>query len=162
MEKSNLPAWLARAFDSSSPMTGDNETMRTMDIEIDGKMFLIPTIRMNEDGELYKLGIEEAIEKAKELGDALPVPEGMDATEFSKALSDAVPQRKQTGGISMPNKKSKIEQWDEDYSGIKNTMTETEANRLWSDLEKSKDMSIEEKSDFALQRLEEESPARKR
>ena len=52
MEKSNLPAWLARAFDSSSPMTGDNETMRTMDIEIDGKMFLIPTIRMNEDGEL--------------------------------------------------------------------------------------------------------------
>lgn len=162
MEKSNLPAWLARAFDSSSPMTGDNETMRTMDIEIDGKMFLIPTIRMNEDGELYKLGIEEAIEKAKELGDALPVPEGMDATEFSKALSDAVPQRKQMGGISMPNNKSKIEQWDEDYSGIKNTMTETEANRLWSDLEKSKDMSIEEKSDFALQRLEEESAARKR
>ena len=29
-------------------------------------------------------------------------------------------------------------------------------------LEKSKDMSIEEKSDFALQRLEEESAARKR
>ena len=101
MEKSNLPAWLARAFDASTPMTDDNETMRTIDVEIDGKMFLVPTIRMNEDGTLYKLDNEEAVEKAKELGDALPVPEGMNATEFSKALSDAVPQRKAKGGAIM-------------------------------------------------------------
>jgi len=90
-DTNNIPTWLLRALDPSTPMTDDNETMRTIDVEMDGKKYLIPTIRINEKGKLYKLNNKEAIEKAKELGDALLVPEGRDAKEFSKALSDAVP-----------------------------------------------------------------------
>jgi len=103
MANDKLPSWLKRAFDSSTPMTDDNETMRTIDVEIDGKMYLVPTIRMGEDGKLYKLKDKEAIKKAEELGDALLVPEGLDPTAFSKALSDIVPQRKARGGEIMAN-----------------------------------------------------------
>ena len=103
MANDKLPSWLKRALDSSTPMTDDNETMRTIDVEIDGKMYLVPTIRMGEDGKLYKLKDKEAIKKAEELGDALLVPEGLDPTAFSKALSDIVPQRKARGGEIMAN-----------------------------------------------------------
>ena len=103
MANDKLPSWLKRAFDPSTPMTDDNETMRTIDVEIDGKMYLVPTIRMGEDGKLYKLKDKEAIKKAEELGDALLVPEGLDPTAFSKALSDIVPQRKARGGEIMAN-----------------------------------------------------------
>ena len=65
MANDKLPSWLKRAFDPSTPMTDDNETMRTIDVEIDGKMYLVPTIRMGEDGKLYKLKDKEAIKKAK-------------------------------------------------------------------------------------------------
>ena len=103
MANDKLPSWLKRSLDPTTPMTDDNETMRTIDVEIDGKMYLIPTIRMGEDGKLYKLKDKEAIKKAKELGDALLVPEGIDPTEFSKTLSDIVPQRKARGGEIMAN-----------------------------------------------------------
>ena len=103
MANDKLPSWLKRAFDPSTPMTDDNETMRTIDVEIDGKMYLVPTIRMGEDGKLYKLKDKEAIKKAEELGDALLVPEGINPTEFSKTLSDIVPQRKARGGEIMAN-----------------------------------------------------------
>jgi len=101
MEKSSLPSWLLRALNPNTPMTDDNETMKTIDVEIDGKIYLVPTIRMNDKGELYKLTDKEAVDKAKELGDGLLVPEGRNATEFSKALSDAIPQRKAKGGAIM-------------------------------------------------------------
>ena len=83
-------------------MTDDNETMKSIDVEIDGKIYLVPTIRMNDKGELYKLTDKEAVDKAKELGDGLlGTKEGRNATEFSKALSDAIPQRKAKGGAIM-------------------------------------------------------------
>ena len=94
MANDKLPSWLKRSLDPTTPMTDDNETMKTIDVEIDGKIYLVPTIRMNDKGELYKLTDKEAVDKAKELGDGLLVQEGRNATEFSKALSDAIPQRK--------------------------------------------------------------------
>ena len=66
MEKSSLPSWLLRALNPNTPMTDDNETMKTIDVEIDGKIYLVPTIRMNDKGELYKLTDKEAVDKAKE------------------------------------------------------------------------------------------------
>ena len=101
MTDTNIPSWLARALNPDTPMTDDNETMKTIDVEMDGKMYLVPTIRMGEDGKLYKLTDKEAVDKAKELGDALLVPEGLNPTEFSKALSNIVPQRKARGGEIM-------------------------------------------------------------
>ena len=51
--------WMERALDPNSPMTKDNESVRTASSEYRGKEILYPTIRMI-DGELKKLSPKEA------------------------------------------------------------------------------------------------------
>jgi hypothetical protein len=83
------PKWLFRAMDPSTPTTENNETVRTVDYEQDGKRYIAPTIRM-VDGELKTYSVEEAIDLAIKNNDALEVPNGMDPSEFSKLISERI------------------------------------------------------------------------
>lgn len=83
------PKWLFRAMDPSTPTTENNETVRTVDYEHDGKMYVAPTIRM-VDGKLKTYSVEEAINLAIKNNDALEVPNGMNPSEFSKLISERI------------------------------------------------------------------------
>lgn len=85
----NQPAWLRRAMNPNTPTTDGNETVRTVDFEIDGVTYVAPTLRMGKDG-LVRLTRKEAEDEAIRRGDAIPVPEGMTGTEFSKLISDTI------------------------------------------------------------------------
>ena len=61
------PAWLARAMDPSTPTTVANETIRTSSFyseDLKGEV-LVPTIRMGDDGKLYRPDdpVKEAMDK---------------------------------------------------------------------------------------------------
>lgn len=81
--------WLYRAMDPSTPTTKDNETVRTVDYEVDGILYVAPTIRM-VDGRLKKYSDDDAIAEARRRGDAMRVPKGLTGTEFSNLLSKRI------------------------------------------------------------------------
>jgi len=85
----NQPAWLKRAMNPNTPTTDKNETVRTIDFEMDDVMYVAPTLRMEKDG-LRRLSNKEAIDEAIRRGDAMRVPEGMTGTEFSRFISDTI------------------------------------------------------------------------
>ena len=49
-------SWFKRAIDKSTPTTEANETIRTSSFEQDGKIYLVPTMRII-DGKLTRLMI---------------------------------------------------------------------------------------------------------
>jgi hypothetical protein len=61
------PSWLRRAMNPNTPATENNETVRTIDFESEGKMYIAPTLRMGKDG-LRRLSTEEAIAEAMKSG----------------------------------------------------------------------------------------------
>ena len=83
------PTWLRRAMDPDTPTTYANETVRTIDFEQDGRLFVAPTIRREKEG-LSRLSDSEAVDEAIRRGDAIPVPKGMTGPEFSKLISDQI------------------------------------------------------------------------
>lgn len=83
------PTWLRRAMNPDTPTTYANETVRTIDFEIDGKLYVAPTIRREKEG-LVRLSDSEAEAEAIRRGDAIPVPEGMTGKEFSDLISDQI------------------------------------------------------------------------
>ena len=87
--KFKMAQWLERAMDPSTPTTKNNETVRTVDYEQDGVMYVAPTLRMI-DGKLVRLEDEQAVQEAIRRGDGMRVPEGMNPTEFSKLLSERI------------------------------------------------------------------------
>lgn len=85
----NQPAWLKRAMNPNTPTTDKNETVRTIDFDMDDVTYVAPTLRMGKDG-LRRLSNKEAIDEAIRRGDAMRVPEGMTGTEFSRFISDTI------------------------------------------------------------------------
>ena len=81
-------SWLERAADPSTPTTEDNETVRTATYEQDGKFYLVPTIRMGEDGKLYKP--EDPLKTALEKGDAIDFTSQEEADRMSKNISEYI------------------------------------------------------------------------
>ena len=81
--------WLFRAMDPTTPITEDNETVRTVDYEYDGNLYLAPTLRL-VDGKLKKYSVDDAIKEAIKRNDGLKIPEGMSPSEFSKLLSERI------------------------------------------------------------------------
>ena len=91
------PSWLRRAMNPNTPATENNETVRTIDFESEGKMYIAPTLRMGKDG-LRRISTEEAIAEAMKLGDAIPVPANMTGADFSKEISQMIGQARKHRG----------------------------------------------------------------
>lgn len=89
-DTSNMPEWIQRALDPSTPMTEANETVRT--ISMDGMLF--PTIRMI-NGKLTRLSKQQAYDMAVRMGDYMQFTSDEKADEYSKRLS-AMIQRKRS------------------------------------------------------------------
>lgn len=81
--------WLYRAMDPSTPTLDGNKTVQTIDYEVDGIMYVAPTIRMI-DGKLKKYSDDGAVAEAMRRGDGMRVPKGMTGTEFSNLLSERI------------------------------------------------------------------------
>jgi len=98
MLPSELPAWLKRAWNPKTPMTSQNETMRTAthyDPSLDG-MMVYPTIRM-VNGKLTKMNDEEARERAMKAKDYILLPGVKDykqGARFSQSLSREAARRR--------------------------------------------------------------------
>ena len=85
-------AWFKRAINKNTPTTEANETIRTASFEQDGKIYLVPTIRLI-DGKLTK--IENPLQYALDKGDFLTgFKNEEDATEFSKTISNVVDMKR--------------------------------------------------------------------
>ena len=85
-------SWFKRAIDKSTPTTEANETIRTSSFEQDGKIYLVPTMRMI-DGKLTK--VDDPLQYALDKGDFLTgFKNEQEATEFSKMLSDVVDMKR--------------------------------------------------------------------
>jgi len=81
--------WFERASDKSTPTTEANETVRTGSFEQDGVIYLVPTIRMNDEGKLFRP--ENPLQYAIDRGDFLTGFKTEDeATDFSKMISTMV------------------------------------------------------------------------
>ena len=104
------PAWLARALDPSTPTTEANETVKTTSFYSEGLggEVLVPTIRMGDDGKLYRP--DNPVKEAMDRGDYLLIPGPNNeetraaATEVSKNISNMInrarsPKKYQTGGV---------------------------------------------------------------
>ena len=97
-EKQNVPAWLDRALDPTTPTTENNETVRTENNYFDdiGAEIIYPTIRMGEDGSLYKP--EDPMQVAIDNSDYIVVegPPNKEtsekATQISKSISRQIEQ----------------------------------------------------------------------
>ena len=87
--KKEMADWLYRAMDPSTPTTKGNETVRTVDYEIDGVTYVAPTLRMI-DGKLKRYSTDDAIAEARRRGDGMRVPKGLSGTEFSNLLSKRI------------------------------------------------------------------------
>lgn len=85
----NQPAWLKRAMNPNTPTTSKNETVQTIDFEVDDVLYIAPTLRMGKDG-LVRLSRKEAQDEAIRRRDAIRVPEGMTGTEFSNFISNTI------------------------------------------------------------------------
>ena len=105
------PAWLARALDPSTPTTEARETVRTKSFYSEdlGGEVLVPTIRMGDDGKLYRP--DDPVGEAMDRGDYLLIPGPNNeetraaATEVSKNISTMIdrarsPKNYQTGGLT--------------------------------------------------------------
>ena len=81
--------WFERAADKSMPTTEANETVRTASFEQDGVIYLVPTIRMNDDGKLFRP--ENPLQYAIDRGDFLTgfETEG-EAKDFSQMISTMI------------------------------------------------------------------------
>ena len=85
-------AWFKRAINKNTPTTEANETIRTASFEQDGKIYLVPTIRLI-DGKLTK--IENPLQYALDKGDFLTgFKNEEEATEFSKTISNVVDMKR--------------------------------------------------------------------
>jgi hypothetical protein len=108
--EAKTPAWLARALNPLTPTTEANETVKTKSFyseELGGEI-LVPTIRMGEDGNLYRPDDPEG--EALNKGDYILIPGPNNeetyniATEISKNISDMIgearqPKNYQEGGV---------------------------------------------------------------
>ena len=81
--------WFERATDKSMPTTEANETVRTASFEQDGVIYLVPTIRMNDEGKLFRP--ENPLQYAIDRGDFLTgfETEG-EAKDFSQMISTMI------------------------------------------------------------------------
>ena len=85
-------AWFKRAVNKNTPTTEANETIRTASFEQDGKIYLVPTIRLI-DGKLTK--IKNPLQYALDKGDFLTgFKNEEEATEFSKTISNVVDMKR--------------------------------------------------------------------
>ena len=85
-------AWFKRAINKNTPTTEANETIRTASFEQDGKIYLVPTMRMI-DGKLTK--VDDPLQYALDKGDFLTgFKNEQEATEFSKMISDVVDMKR--------------------------------------------------------------------
>ena len=85
-------AWFKRAVNINTPTTEANETIRTASFEQDGKIYLVPTIRLI-DGKLTK--IKNPLQYALDKGDFLTgFKNEVEATEFSKTISNVVDMKR--------------------------------------------------------------------
>ena len=79
--------WMKRALNAKTPMTADNESIRTASGNYKGKEILFPTIRM-ENGALKKYtDLGKAMDKAIQMNDFISFDSPSEATNFSKGLS---------------------------------------------------------------------------
>ena len=82
-------SWFERATDKSMPTTEANETVKTASFEQDGVIYLVPTIRMNDEGKLFRP--ENPLQYAIDRGDFLTgfETEG-EAKDFSQMISTMI------------------------------------------------------------------------
>ena len=81
--------WFQRASDKSTPTTEANQTVFTSSFEQDGVIYLVPTIRMNDEGKLFQP--ENPLQYALDKGDFLTgFKTEKEATDFSKMISTMV------------------------------------------------------------------------
>lgn len=85
--------WMDRASDPSTPATEDNETVRTATYEVNGRYYLVPTIRQGEDGSLYKP--EDPLGEALENKDAFIFSSQEEADDMSKQISEHIGKKRQ-------------------------------------------------------------------
>jgi hypothetical protein len=82
-------SWFQRASDKSTPTTESNQTVFTSSFEQDGVIYLVPTIRMNDEGKLFQP--ENPLQYALDKGDFLTgFKTEEEATKFSNMISDMV------------------------------------------------------------------------
>ena len=82
-------SWFQRASDKSTPTTESNQTVFTSSFEQDGVIYLVPTIRMNDEGKLFQP--ENPLQYALDKGDFLTGFKTEDeATKFSNMISGMV------------------------------------------------------------------------
>jgi len=99
--------WMDRASDPSTPATEDNETVRTTTYEVNGRYYLVPTIRQGEDGSLYKP--EDPLGEALENEDAFIFSSQEEADDMSKQISEHIGKKRQKkyakgGNVEQMNK----------------------------------------------------------
>ena len=81
--------WFERATDKSMPTTEANETVKTASFEQDGVIYLVPTIRMNDECKLYQP--EDPLRYAIHRGDFLTgFKTEKEATDFSNMISTMI------------------------------------------------------------------------
>ena len=81
--------WFERATDKSMPTTKANETVKTGSFEQDGVIYLVPTIRMNDEGKLFQP--EDPLRYAIDRGDFLTgFKTENEATDFSNMISTMI------------------------------------------------------------------------
>ena len=108
--EAKTPEWLARALDPSTPTTEARETVRTASFYSEdlGGEVLVPTIRIDEEGNLYRP--DDPVGEAMNKGDYLLIPGPNNeetraaATNVSRTISDMIdkarsPKNYQTGGV---------------------------------------------------------------
>jgi len=82
-------SWFQRASDKNTPTTESNQTVFTSSFEQDGVIYLVPTIRMNDEGKLFQP--ENPLQYALDKGDFLTGFKTEDeATKFSNMISGMV------------------------------------------------------------------------
>ena len=82
-------SWFERATDKSMPTTEANETVRTASFEQNGVIYLVPTIRMNDEGKLFQP--EDPLRYAIDRGDFLTgFKTEKEATDFSNMISTMI------------------------------------------------------------------------
>ena len=85
--------WQDRAKNPNTPVLkikDKDATLQTMSSQVDGKEWLYPSIRMQEDGTLLQLSPTDALQRAKEEDDYLEFDTPEEATLWSKQFSDEV------------------------------------------------------------------------
>jgi len=125
--------WMERALDPNSPMTEDNESVRTASSEYRGKEILYPTIRMI-DGKLKKLGPEEAKQYALVHKDYKEFVSPNQASAWSKSFSNLIDSNRNENMATKTQRRNalkghrKIEVDDEEYDFIKGVFGEPKIN----------------------------------